>query len=89
MGMFPICFQKIKLTVGGSYLICNGGKIKEVVFRQSSGRGFSFFDSNTGKKLGKGHLYPEENIRTERQLTFNDARFRDKDIKDAKTFIRS
>ncbi len=70
MGIFPTCFQNIKLEVGESYLITDGLKIKEVVLRKSSDRGFSFFDLNTGKKLGKGHLYPLENIRTDKQLTF-------------------
>ncbi len=70
MGIFSVCFKSITLEVGETYFISNGEKIKEVVFKKSSNRGFGFFNVITGKKFGRGHMYPLENIRTEKRLTF-------------------
>jgi hypothetical protein len=70
MGIFPKCFKRQRFTVGATYLICNNKKIKEVVFRRSSDRGFNFFTVGTDKKLFKGHLYPLEINREVPELTF-------------------
>jgi hypothetical protein len=70
MSIFPLCFKRQRFTVGATYLICNGKKIKEAIFRRSSTRGFNFFTIETKKKLFKGHLYPLELNREVPELTF-------------------
>jgi hypothetical protein len=70
MNNFPVCFKKQKFVIGATYLYYNGKKIKEVIFRKSSNKGFNFFTTETNKKLFKGHLYPLELNREVSELTF-------------------
>ena len=60
MGLFPVYFNRHRLTVDETYLISNGKRIREAKFIQSTEKGFNFFDIETQKNLFKKHLYPKE-----------------------------
>lgn len=60
MGIFPVYFNRYRLTVDETYLISGGKRIREAKFIQSTERGFNFLDMQTQKNLFKKHLYPIE-----------------------------
>ena len=70
MGIFPIYFNRYRLTVDETYLISNGNRIREAKLIRSTDRGFNFLDIATQKNLFKKHLYPIETNRTGNKFTF-------------------
>ena len=63
MGIFPVYFNRYRLTVDKTYLIANGEKIREVKLIHSTKKGFNFEDAKTKKLFFKKHLYPTEIVK--------------------------
>lgn len=63
MGLFPVYFNRYRLTVDETYLISNGNRIREAKLIRSTERGFNFLDIVTQKNLFKKHIYPREIVR--------------------------
>ncbi len=63
MGIFPIYFNKYKLTVDEVYLISNGKEIVEAQLIHSTPKGFNFLNLETKKLMFKKHLYSLEIVK--------------------------
>jgi hypothetical protein len=70
MSYTPKGYNVFKLTVGDTYFISDGLRIKEAELIHITKRGFNFLDTNSNKILFKRHLYPREIDREQKTLTF-------------------
>jgi len=70
MSYVPRGYNVFKLTVGDTYYISDGLRIREAELIRSTKRGFNFLDIHANKILLKKHLYPRETDREVKTLSF-------------------